>query len=90
MKVTCLQENLAQGLGIVGRAVNAATTLPILGHVRLQAAGGQLELTGTNLEMTTATAPVSWKAVGEDGFLHVLMPMHVAGAPAPAADREPV
>ena len=35
MKVTCLQENLAKGLGIVARAVAARTTLPITQHVLL-------------------------------------------------------
>jgi len=55
VKASCLQENLAQGLGIVSRAVSAASTLPILGHVRLQAADGRLELTGTNLEIGIRT-----------------------------------
>ncbi|MBU0495516.1 MAG: DNA polymerase III subunit beta, partial [Chloroflexi bacterium] len=29
------------------------------------------------LELTTPLAPVALKAVGEDGFLHVIMPMHL-------------
>ena len=33
MKVTCLQENLAKGLGIVGRAVALRSTLPITSNV---------------------------------------------------------
>jgi DNA polymerase-3 subunit beta len=51
MKLTCLQENLNRGLGIVGRAVATRTTLPITNNVLLTAEGGQLKLAATNLEM---------------------------------------
>ena len=40
---------------------------------------GAVQAKEVALEMTTATAPASFKAVGEDGFLHVIMPMHLAG-----------
>ncbi len=51
MKVTCLQENLARGLQIVGRGVSARGTLPILGNVLLRIESGRLKLTATNLEV---------------------------------------
>ena len=51
MKVSCLQENLAKGLGIVGRAVASRSTLPVLSNVLLVADNGQLKLSATNLEI---------------------------------------
>jgi len=51
MKLSCLQENLARGLGIVGRAVATRTTLPITGHVLIASDGGRLKLSATNLEI---------------------------------------
>ena len=51
MKVTCLQENLSRGLGIVGRAVASRTTLPITNNVLLATEGGRLKLVATNLEV---------------------------------------
>ena len=51
MKVSCLQENLAKGLGIVGRAVSPRSTLPVLGNVLLATDAGRLKLSATNLEV---------------------------------------
>jgi DNA polymerase-3 subunit beta len=51
MKVSCLQENLAKGLGIVGRAVSPRSTLPVLGNVLLATDAGRLKLSATNLEI---------------------------------------
>ena len=51
MKVSCLQENLARGLSIVGRGVSTRGTLPILGNVLVKTDGGRLKLTATNLEI---------------------------------------
>jgi len=51
MRVSCLQENLARGLSIVGRAVSPRSTLPILSHILLAAEEGQLRLSATNLEI---------------------------------------
>lgn len=50
MKVKCLQEYLAKGLGLVGRVVKSGATLPVLGNVLLEARGGRLRLTASNLE----------------------------------------
>ncbi len=49
--VFCLQENLAKGLSIVGRAASSRSTLPILGNVLIAADGARLKLSATNLEM---------------------------------------
>src|SRR5207245_11243211 len=51
VEVTCLQENLAHGLGIVGRGVSSRGSLPILGNVLLRTDSGRLRLTATNLEV---------------------------------------
>lgn len=51
MKVSCLQENLARGLSIVGRAVANRSTLPVLGNVLLATEGDRLKLSATNLEI---------------------------------------
>jgi DNA polymerase-3 subunit beta len=51
MKVSCLQENLSKGLGIVGRAVSPRSTLPVLGNVLLATDAGRLKLSATNLEV---------------------------------------
>jgi DNA polymerase-3 subunit beta len=51
MKVSCLQENLAKGLGIVNRAVAVRSTLPITANVLLATENGRLRLAATNLEI---------------------------------------
>ena len=52
MRISCLQENLAKGLNIVGRAVAPRTaTLPVLTHVLLAADSGRLKIAATNLEL---------------------------------------
>lgn len=51
MKVSCLQENLARGLQLAGRAVSTRGSLPILSNVLLRTEGGRLKLTATNLEV---------------------------------------
>jgi len=51
MKVSCLQENLAKGLSVVGRAVASRSTLPVLANILLSTEDGQLRLSATNLEL---------------------------------------
>jgi len=51
MRLSCLQENLNRGLGVVGRAVAARTTLPITSNVLLATDESRLKLVATNLEM---------------------------------------
>ena len=51
MKVSCLQENLAKGLSVVGRAVASRSTLPVLANVMLSTDNGRLKLSATDLEI---------------------------------------
>jgi len=51
MKLSCLQENLNKGLGIVGRAVATRSTLPITQNILFSADQSGLKLAATNLEM---------------------------------------
>jgi len=51
MKISSLQENLAKGLSLVGRAVAARSTLPQASHVLLASDEGRLKLVATNLEI---------------------------------------
>jgi DNA polymerase-3 subunit beta len=69
MKVSCLQENLSRGLGIVGRAVAARTTLPITQNVLVRTDQGGLRLSATNLEIAMSV----WigAQVEEEGSLTV-------------------
>lgn len=53
MKLSCLQENLNRGLGIVGRAVATRSTLPITQNILLATEQSRLKLAATNLEMAT-------------------------------------
>lgn len=56
MKVSCLQDQLQHALGQVSRAVATKTALPILSNVLLSAQDGQLEISGTNLEIGITTS----------------------------------
>jgi DNA polymerase-3 subunit beta len=51
MKVSCLQENLAKGLSIVGRAVATRSTLPVLANILISTDASRLKLSATNLEV---------------------------------------
>src|SRR4030042_5158735 len=69
MNISCLQENLAKGLSVVGRAVAPRTPLPQASHVLLASDEGRLKLVGTNLEI----AVTCWigAQVEEDGAVSV-------------------
>ena len=54
MKLECLQENLAEGLNVVGRVVPTKSTLPVLSNVLLTTRDGELQLTANNLELSVA------------------------------------
>jgi DNA polymerase-3 subunit beta len=69
MKVSCLQENLAKGLGIVSRAVSTRSTLPVLANVLLATDEGRLKLSATNLEVVI-TCWIGAK-VAEEGAITV-------------------
>ena len=51
MKASVSQQQLAQGLGVVSRAVSPRSTLPVLGNVLLATDEGRLRLAATNLEL---------------------------------------
>ena len=51
MKASVSQQQLAQGLGIVSRAVSPRSTLPVLANVLLATDEGRLRLAATNLEL---------------------------------------
>jgi DNA polymerase-3 subunit beta len=51
MKLSCLQENLSKGLGIVSRAVATRSTLPITQNVLIATDQSRLKLAATNLEI---------------------------------------
>ena len=55
MKLSCLQENLAKGLGIIIRAVQNRTSLPITQNVLLETDGGRLKLSATDLAISITT-----------------------------------
>ncbi len=51
MKVSCLQENLADGLSVVSRAVAARSTLPVLSNILMSTDESRLKLSATDLEL---------------------------------------
>lgn len=55
MWITCLQENLAGALSIVGRAVPSRATLPVTQNVLLEIDESRLKLSATNLEIAIST-----------------------------------
>jgi DNA polymerase-3 subunit beta len=69
MKVSVLQENLAKGLSIVGRAVPTRPTMQVLGNVLLETEEGRLKLAATNLELGI-TAWIGAK-IEEDGAITI-------------------
>src|SRR5262245_12127179 len=65
VKLSCTQENLARGLGIVGRAVAVRSPLPVTSNVLLATDDARLKLAATNLDIaTTCWVPAR---VEEDG-----------------------
>lgn len=51
MRITCKQQDLKQGLPVVGHGVATRSTLPILGNILLATDQGRLKLYATNLEI---------------------------------------
>ena len=56
MKFSVSKEKLLAGLQTVQNVVSTRTTLPILSNVLLQASGGQLRLTTTDLDVGVSGA----------------------------------
>lgn len=55
MRLSCLQENLARGLSVVGRAVATRSTLPITQNVLLTTEQSMLKISATDLNMAMTT-----------------------------------
>ena len=55
MKISCTQENLNRGLGIVSHMVGTRTTLPVLNNILLKTEKGRLKLAATDLEIGIST-----------------------------------
>ena len=55
MRLSCLQENLARGLSVVGRAVASRSTLPITQNVLLTTEQSMLRISATDLNMAMTT-----------------------------------
>ncbi len=52
MRLICLQDNLSTALSVVEKAVATRSTLPVLSNVYLEARGGRLMLSATNLDIS--------------------------------------
>ena len=52
MRVVCGKDELAEKLQVVGRGVSTRTTVQILAGIMLRAAGGQLHLSATDMEIS--------------------------------------
>ena len=68
MQLTVQQEDLHRGLSAVSRAVPARSTLPITGHILLEAEGEQLTLSATDVETIVITYTIAAE-VGEPGAI---------------------
>ncbi len=55
MRLSCLQENLSRGLGVVGSAVAARTTYPVMQNVLMTTDNARLKLAATNQEIAIST-----------------------------------
>ena len=51
MKISVLQENLAKGLNIVGKAVESRPTMPVLGNILLATEDARLKLAAVNMSL---------------------------------------
>src|SRR5438093_6010217 len=56
VKITCSKDELTRALSLVGRAVSTRASVQVLGGVLLRAAGGQLELAATDMELSLRLA----------------------------------
>ena len=56
LRITCTKNELVQGLGLVGRAVSSRTAIQILSGILLEAAGDELRLAATDMELSLRAA----------------------------------
>ena len=69
MRVTCSKEELAQKVGVVGRAVSPRTSVQILTGILLRAEGGMLTLAATDMEISLRVSLAA--EVGAEGAVAV-------------------
>lgn len=69
MRISCLQDYLVKGLGVVGKSVGGGSSLPVLANILLETTSGGLSLTANNLE-TAATCTVAAK-IEDEGAITV-------------------
>src|SRR6188508_2420480 len=55
LKAVCSRDELTRALGIVSRGVSTRTTVQILAGILLEAAGGELNLAATDMELSLRT-----------------------------------
>ncbi len=60
MKVLVLQENLAKGLSIVGKAVEGRPTMPVLSNILLKTEDARLKLVAVNMTLGMGITSVDW------------------------------
>ena len=89
MQVSCLQENLSRGLGVVGRAVATRSPLPIMQNVLIQTDGSRLKLAATDAEIAITTW-IGGQIEGEGGITAParLLTSFVNSLPAERIDLE--
>jgi DNA polymerase III subunit beta len=68
LKITCAKDELVQGLGVVGRAVSTRTSVQILSGILLEAAGAELRLAATDMELSLRAA-VSAQVEGDGAIV---------------------
>jgi DNA polymerase-3 subunit beta len=56
LRITCAKDELVQGLTLVGRAVSSRTAIQILSGILLEAAGDELRLAATDMELSLRAA----------------------------------
>ena len=52
LRITCSKDDLVQALGVVSRAVSNRTSVQILSGILLEAAGGELRVAATDMELS--------------------------------------
>lgn len=69
MRVTVLQENLAKGLSIVGKAVENRPTMPVLGNVLLETEDARLKLAAVNMSLGMGITCLIGAKIDESGAI---------------------
>ena len=68
MKFTAEKSIILKALGHVQSVVEKRSTVPVLANVKIDADGGKIRLTATDMEISISEAVTA--TVDEDGFYH--------------------